>query len=73
MARRRRGMVTIIVTSDNPGGSVRVKISDATLLGLFTDMAANKASLGRLWVVTLAGFSGISGMLMGVIGILVAG
>lgn len=66
-------MVTITITSDNPGDSVTLDITGATLLGLFTDTAATKASLGRLWIVTLAGFSGISGMLAGLIGVLVAG
>ncbi len=66
-------MVKITVTSDNPGKTVSLEISSATLLGLFTDTAATKASLGRLWVVTLAGFSAISGMLVGLIGILVTG
>ena len=64
--------VTLTIESDNPGGSVRLKIDSATLLGLFTDTAATKASLGRLWIVMLAGFSGISGLLAGLIGILVA-
>lgn len=63
-------MAKLTVTRDNPGDSVSVEIDDATMLGLFTDMAATKASLGRLWVVTLAGFSGISGLLVGVIGVL---
>ena len=65
-------MATVTVKTDNPGHAFTFEMDDKTFLKLFTDTAATKASLERLWVVTLAGFAGISGLLAGVIGVLVA-
>ena len=65
-------MATVTVKMDNPGDTFTFKPDDKTFLKLFTDVAECKGSVERLWVVTIAGFTGIAGLLAGVIGVLVA-
>lgn len=63
-------MAKVTITTDNPGIPIEIEVSDETVLALFTDMAAVKASLSLLWKVTLAGMAGGFGVLAALVALL---